>query len=1151
MLVPVLLLAAAVLLAGCSQNNGAAPSPTQVHPQGWLAGHGADPEAQGNAGACAGCHGSDFTGRGKAVSCFSCHVSGPPFTLHVAWWNGDALQGHQHFHNAVDPAQRLSWTTCAAAACHGPDLRGTTGGPAPSCFSANFTDAAGTSASCHGAGPPAPHPLPYSDPALHGADAKDAAQNGENLGDFCINCHGRPTNRFDGGFVADPAILGRTQADCSACHTAAGAHPTAWVRADNPVRFHSTVSTRTIASACALCHNTQGPGAGPQAGAPSCFSASFTNTDGTTASCHPTGPGGAPHAVPFTDPAQHGPAAKADLVFCQGCHATAGGPGSNPRFNVPIGNLQNGCEDCHAPGTAHPSGGDRWTFYRDPTASRYTHFAAGNVLSACALCHNVSAGDSGGTAPPCTGCHVAAPQFRLKCDACHQSPPDGASDASGAPTPVAHGGVAAIASHETCALCHGANDDGSGQLSAKTADYRLFDPATPALAEGGSHLDGKIEMNGPAGVGTGYNATNFGCDSACHFNDTSHRLPNASGLPVAFGNFGSGSAACDTCHGYPPDGSPDLTGATPVDHRFGDQGASLLANHNGCLLCHGDKDDGTGAHSPAANYNVASDHHNGSINLNAATQYNAGNFGCDLSCHGNNPAHQFPNGSGLPVVLADYGGSGGSGACSACHDTGVGGAPIVVQNVSSHASGLTCEDCHTGHGQGPVIIPDNARVGIDYVNDATHKGGISLGGAATSGTTEAEICWNCHAGQNVSEWGIDSDTNGPAPNYDFGHLSQPDWVGATWSSAQDGSSGKADFRYKTGPIMSTHSANASAGVSGVDAVSAIRCSYCHDVHNLGAQGLRKGYDNGGQPPYLCGTWMGNPYREDGAPLASSVYNPTLNRFGAVPRGSTVRTELGGYQIDQNNGNPTSTWTADGSAGLCEFCHGNGDGTWTPTEIDNLNVFGNAADAWVGSNGHSNAVLGGSGALAANIFRNSLRSASPILYGSAGAGNPTMAYQSALAGPGFGFRSTPGDPYGWNLDPQMNSVSRPYAFAFYNWGATVDENTTDHQYHHFSCSKCHNPHASRLPRLMISNCLDTKHNTWDDPSNLNVIPTTPNVEGTPVSPENKNTTFSNATQAQNCHRLSDPAQPQAMGSGWNRVTPWGKGGGTAPDNGTIP
>ena len=1123
-----------LIAGGCSDRNSDAPPPGQTHLAGWLDQHST--AANADLSSCQSCHGMDFKGSGAAVSCLTCHPSAPSFARHPAWWNDNALLEHRHFSNTENPAQRLSWTNCATAVCHGTTLHGGSRN-APSCFSASFVNGLGVTNSCHASGPPAPHATggTYDDPALHGAAAKDVGAINNNLGNYCIYCHGRPTNQFDGGMVSDPAILNLPQGNCSqaGCHPDATAHPTNWVKADNPVRFHTTVSSQTITSACALCHKTSGTGAGPFVGAPSCFSANFTNANAIASTCHATGPGGAPHAVPYSDPALHGPAAKANLIFCQTCHAEAGGQGSNPRFNTPIGNLLNGCEGCHTEAGAHPTGADRWTFHYDTTSTRRTHFAAGNVLTACALCHNVSAGNVGGTAPTCTSCHVSAPLFRLQCIVCHLQPPPGSPDLSGAPTPVAHGLMITIAAHEICSICHGATDDGSGQLTAKAAGYVLFNANDATLNQGGDHLDGRLEMNGPSGVGAGYNASNFGCDNACHGNDLTHRLANASGLPLEFGNYGSGSLACNTCHGYPPDGNVDLTGATPVNHLFGDLGVVLKASHNDCLLCHGTKDDGTGAHSPSANYIVATDHNTGSINMNSATAYNQINFGCDAACHANDVNHQLSN-SALPVVLADYGGGGGTGACASCHDSGSGGAPVVIQSSSSHVSTLTCEGCHTGHNAGTVIIPNNILVGINY--GADHGNGISLGGTATTGTTEAQICWNCHANNNISEWGLNSDTNGTAPNYNPGTLNQASWVGATWTS------GTALFSYKTGTIMSTHSANPAASAAGVDTVAQIRCSYCHDVHNVGAQGRRKGFNNGGNPPYLISTWMGNPYLEDGAPLATSTYSATLNRFGAVPRGNTSSTSLGGYQIDQNNGNPTATWSLTNSAGLCTICHG--------TNIDALNQFGTAANAWIGSNGHSNASIGGTGSVKANIFRNSDRSATAIVTGQNGAGNPTMAYRHAVGDRGYGFRPLTGtDTEGWYLLPAMNLNDRPYGFNFYNWGATVDESTINTQYHKFSCSKCHNPHASRLPRLLITNCLDTKHNTWDTRAGVQTIPTTPNSNGTAVSTENRNTTFSNATSAQNCHRLRDPAQPQAKGSGWNRVSPWTTAG--TQDNGNIP
>ncbi len=71
--------------------------------------------------------------------------------------------------------------------------------------------------------------------------------------------------------------------------------------------------------------------------------------------------------------------------------------------------------------------------------------------------------------------------------------------------------------------------------------------------------------------------------------------------------------------------------------------------------------------------------------------------------------------------------------------------------------------------------------------------------------------------------------------------------------------------------------------------------------------------------------------------------------------------------------------------------------------------------------------------------------------------------------------------------------------------------------------------------MITNCLDTKHNTWD-----NGYWHTGNVGGT----LNDNLSISNWSSAQNCHRLvgDDPSDANdtgtgALGAGWNTVTPW--------------
>ena len=130
--------------------------------------------------------------------------------------------------------------------------------------------------------------------------------------------------------------------------------------------------------------------------------------------------------------------------------------------------------------------------------------------------------------------------------------------------------------------------------------------------------------------------------------------------------------------------------------------------------------------------------------------------------------------------------------------------------------------------------------------------------------------------------------------------------------------------------------------------------------------------------------------------------------------------------------------------------------------------------------------------------------------------------------------------------------RAYAFQNFEWGVSADgstpqiaagtmnlipddgSDTADQaQYHTFNCGKCHNPHASRLPKLMITNCLDNNHNTWHDDYQVD------SVGGSAFSGERA----ANWVTAQNCHRrgpaeaTGETGSGTAFGTGWNQVTPW--------------
>lgn len=649
----------------------------------------------------------------------------------------------------------------------------------------------------------------------------------------------------------------------------------------------------------------------------------------------------------------------------------------------------------------------------------------------------------------------------------------------------------------------------------------------------------------------------------------------------------SAAGGCNFCHDYPPNaGGKHASGVSAVNHdKLSPTG--VFDNHDECSYCHGVKgnpgltaavilDPASLKGVPGQAYVWATDHRDGKVTMNGDTDantsndagYNTANAGCSTAaCHANDASHELTTGGAGNVTKKDF----GPGACATCHGDATKAATVPqVGAASSHvkvtkvASYGDCTDCHSGHytAAGGVQIPSNATVGINYI--AAGHGGIKLGGPGTNAlisgkTTEAEICWACHTADGINEFGLNTDTNGAAANYNYGTLSNNaasagGWYnnisvgsesGATWTSAV------GDFSYKTSAIKSTHSANAAgtALVSGtaysvggmnetLDAVANIRCSYCHDVHDLN----RLAGDASTGKPWLRGTWKGNPYNEDGAPQLSHAGSwTTQGVYNQVPRASASTTNnggVGGYWIDQNSGNPNNGATLATTAGLCVICHSSNVDTmdYTPSEA-----------IWVGTNGHSAAVIGGTGSAAANIFTYAARGGTGTpSTNTAGNTIDVQMGRAAETNRGYSYRGNGDGGYGYW--PQLVG-SRPYAFHNYAWGANADDgtaptisagttalpfNTTSAtpvaNYHTFNCGKCHNPHASRLPKLMITNCLDTNHNTWQDNASASVEATTGNRA-------------SGFNTAQNCHRRA-PAEAAgeggsgtAYGAGWNKVTPW--------------
>jgi len=127
--------------------------------------------------------------------------------------------------------------------------------------------------------------------------------------------------------------------------------------------------------------------------------------------------------------------------------------------------------------------------------------------------------------------------------------------------------------------------------------------------------------------------------------------------------------------------------------------------------------------------------------------------------------------------------------------------------------------------------------------------------------------------------------------------------------------------------------------------------------------------------------------------------------------------------------------------------------------------------------------------------------------------------------------------GTNKNQEWKSVDRIHE-SVKGWGANTE--------HSYSCSKCHQPHNSGLPRLMQTNCLDSKHRgnrvsggaPWSAQSQEGIFPGERGGEyrGYPVA-----STYANSASypaQSSCHSgapLNGGSWPDK--NRWNGVTPW--------------
>jgi predicted CxxxxCH...CXXCH cytochrome family protein len=623
--------------------------------------------------------------------------------------------------------------------CHGSDLRG--GISKVSCFSPLFGGQA-----CHANGPSG-HPAGWREPGLHGAAAK--SQPGTSTGfSSCRACHGAD---FAGG-IARVSCFSASSAN-GACHVRNGA-PVNAPHAPLPWRtYPSPTHTDTIddaaglnAAACALCH-TRGGNLRTQiittfaSGTPGCFNSTL---------CH----GVTGHPLGWANPDNHGSAAKANLIFCQQCHADnpLGGPGSNPRFNVQLGRLidgaNTGCEVCHAPRAPHPrvlqipaAFGSIATI--NPLGTPWFRHRTATNFDACNRCHGAGFDGVGAVAGAtgCTSCHRSGlPLTLFNCTSCHGRPPSGTVYPNRA---FAHATHATINVADVCGECH--NGLGTGTL-----DHFLRTRARTAGTQPGAVQFGAFARTG--GVTPVFNAANLQCSNTyCHgatrvggtdkaprWNDANYLAAagcgTCHGFPPATPSHGGFTAAtsCKTCHqhvnttnnGFDDptrhvNGVIDVTGGIP--HAFPNPGANHLtaagqAPFPGCVVsaCHANSTTGRGVYPVAVGTppNCQGCH----------TKQSPGNS-CG-SCHGvasiSATIAGRPTGNAFPDVEGGHDISDHNVACSLCH--------------GANGTG------HVDHGPSNRIAHGDADVNIEFTGEAAGitftRSGLGDGRGTCNG--------NCH-----------------------------------------------------------------------------------------------------------------------------------------------------------------------------------------------------------------------------------------------------------------------------------------------------------------------------------------------------------------------------------------------------------------------
>jgi predicted CxxxxCH...CXXCH cytochrome family protein len=415
-----------------------------------------------------------------------------------------------------------------------------------------------------------------------------------------------------------------------------------------------------------------------------------------------------------------------------------------------------------------------------------------------------------------------------------------------------------------------------------------------------------------------------------------------------------------------------------------------------------------------------------------------------LSAHGNAINNQFPNWSTAKkrggddeykrydVAASSTLGTNRNVMCYDCHNS-----------HGSDASGITSSySSATGRNKGGLLkstVAGRSGYNVTYKpasRSITYSNFSGLGQASALTTVAtvnagASICNDCHNNDtrkvNINKpWSIT--TTYSSTRAIVGYWSTPYFDNYTVYSAlrsvykQGGAVGASNDRRKPmgghfGSSVSGRSAAHSSDINGL-------CTPCHDPHGV-SNALGSDKDHG--VPLLKGTWLTSPYLEDKA--GARAYRGGGNKFAGIPNGGAVP----GYHIDQNTFMTTPTPNNGGATNVA-----GAQSNMRRQQFRSFSIlssaYKNVSSAYPGSKPKPSNFAG-----------------------------LCMECHSQLVLTGSATNTT---------SKQWLSKERVHQTVA-GWASTNGTNVSN-KVHAYTCAKCHAPHVSRLPRLLVTNCLDQRH-----------------------------------------------------------------------------